>query len=114
MMQFFEKLSKWIGEGFSIIKAYSRNILERVNINTKIKNIDNEKNRIFQNIGTIVYNLHINGEIELESCNTMFDQIADIDKQIISLQKRVKEIESDNVTISASPNEQSTSDDCVV
>lgn len=53
-------------------------------------------------------------EVELESCNTMFDQIADIDKQIISLQKRVKEIGSDNVTISASPNEQSTSDDCVV
>ena len=34
MMQFFEKLSKWIGEGFSILKAYSRNILESVNINT--------------------------------------------------------------------------------
>lgn len=66
MMQFFEKLSKWIGEGFSVIRAYSRHILERVNINTKIKNIDNEKNRILQNIGTIVYNLHINGEIEVE------------------------------------------------
>lgn len=114
MKQFFEKLSRWIGESFNVIRAYSRNILERVNINSKIKNIDNEKNRILQNIGTIVYNLHMNGEIELESCNAMFDEVSNIDKQIISLQKRVEEIESDDVIIPASQNEQGIPDNGIV
>ena len=114
MREFFDNFFEGIRECVKKIRTASRNMIEKVRITTKIKDNDKEKSRILQDIGTIVYNLHINGEMELESCNTMFDEVRNIDKQIISLQKRVEEIEDDNVIVSASQNELSIPENSIV
>ena len=103
MANFFDKLADEVGRSINNVSTSSKNMVEKANINTQIRGSDKERSRILQNIGTIVYNLHMNGETELEACNAMFSEITAIDKRILDLQQRINEIDSAKMQTAAPP-----------
>lgn len=94
MADFFDKMLVGINKGVNTVSVGSKVLVEKAKLNTQIKDTEWEKNRLFQNIGTLVYNLHINGEVEIEQCAEMYSEVAAIDQKIEMLQRQLQALES--------------------
>lgn len=67
--------------------------LDKAKINSQIQNIQKNKTNLFQNLGELVYNLHINGVISVEQCAGMCNEITSQNNTIAELQKMIEELE---------------------
>ncbi len=65
----------------------------KAKINAQIQSIQKNKMNMFQNLGELVYNLHINGVISIEQCAGMCNEITSYNDTIEELQKLAEEIE---------------------
>lgn len=93
MAGFFDKVVVGLNKGVNTVSEGSKLIVEKANLNTQIKDTEREKNRLFQNMGTLVYNLHTNGEIEIEQCIGMCNEISSIEQKIMALQQQLQALE---------------------
>ena len=105
----FDKVVAGLNKGVNTVSEGSKLIVEKANINTKIGEFEKEKKRMLQNMGTLVYNLHINGEAEIEQCVEMYAEIENVDRNIASLQNQLHNLETQKnqpVMQTVVPNEQ--------
>ena len=93
MAGFFDKVVVGLNKGVNTVSEGSKLIVEKANLNTQIKDTEREKNRLLQNMGTLVYNLHANGEIEIEQCIGMCTEISAMDQKIMALQQQLQALE---------------------
>ncbi len=93
MAGFFDKVVVGLNKGVNAVGEGSKFIVEKANINTQIKDKERDKNRLLLNMGTLVYNLHVNGEIHIEQCEGLCGEIAGTDQEIAALQEKLKELE---------------------
>ncbi len=93
MAGFFDKVVVGLNKGVNTVSEGSKLIVEKANLNTQIKDTEREKNRLLQNLGTLVYNLHANGEIEIEQCVGMCTEIAAMNQKIVALQQQLQDLE---------------------
>ena len=98
MAGFFDKVVEGLNKGVSTVSEGSKLIVEKANLNTQIKDVERDKNRLLQNMGTLIYNLHANGEIKIEQCVGMCNEVAAMDQKIIGLQQQLQALEIPKTT----------------
>ncbi len=94
MAGFLDKVVEGLNRGVSTVSEGSKVLVEKANLNTQVKDIEREKNRLLQNMGTLVYNLHVSGEIAIEQCAGMCREVASMDQKIIAIQKQLQALET--------------------
>ncbi|MCD8181229.1 MAG: DUF4315 family protein [Firmicutes bacterium] len=94
MAGFFDKVVVGLNKGVNTVSEGSKFIVEKANLNTQIKDIEKEKNKLLQNMGILVYNLQASGEISIEQCAGICSEVEARDRKIIELQERLKELEA--------------------
>ena len=93
MAGFFDKVVEGLNKGVSTVSEGSKLIVEKANLNTQIKDIEREKGRLLQNMGTLIYNLHASGEIKIEQCIGMCNEVSAMDQKIVALQQQLQALE---------------------
>lgn len=93
MAGFFDKVVEGLNKGVSTVSEGSKLLMEKANLNTQIKDVERDKNRLLQNMGTLVYNLHASGEIKIEQCVGMCGEVTAMDQKIIALQQQLQALE---------------------
>lgn len=93
MAGFFDKVVEGLNKGVSTVSEGSKLIVEKANLNTQIKDVEREKGRLLQNMGTLIYNLHASGEIKIEQCIGMCNEVSAMDQKIVALQQQLQALE---------------------
>ena len=93
MAGFFDKVVVGLNKGVNTVSEGSKLIVEKANLNTQIRDTEKEKGRLLQNMGTLVYNLHTSGEINIEQCVGMCKEVATMDQRIMELQGQLQALE---------------------
>lgn len=93
MAGFFDKVVEGINRGVSTVSEGSKTLVEKANLNTQIKDIEKDKSRMLQNLGTLVYNLHVRGEASIEQCTGMYNEVVAMDQRLVALQQQLQAIE---------------------
>ena len=93
MANIFDKMIVGINQGISSVSESSKNLVEKAKINTQLQDIERERNLLLQNIGTLVYNLQLSGELTVEKCSGMCFEVQRYNEQIAALQGQLKALE---------------------
>lgn len=93
MTGFFDKVVDGLNKGVSTVSEGSKLLVEKANLNTQIRDVEKEKFRLLQNLGTLVYNLHASGEINIEQCVGMCSEVSLMDQKILALQQQLQALE---------------------
>ena len=105
MSDFFEKVLTGIT---GVVKAVADSLtylLKKTRIKKQIQDTQYKKMQMLRNLGELVYNLHMNGELSVDECVPMCDRITLYSEEIEKLQSKVKEIEEQKI---APADEQKT------
>lgn len=103
MASFFDKVVIGINKGVNSVSESSKLIIEKANVNTSIKDAEKEKSILLQNLGTLIYNLHISQEITIEQCAGICGEIAMIDQKIMALQQQLQALEANKAQVVQTP-----------
>lgn len=98
MAGFFDKVVDGLNKGVSTVSEGSKLLVEKANLNTQIREVEREKSRLLQNMGTLVYNLHASEEIRVEQCAGMCNEVAAMEQKIIALQQQLQSLEVPKTT----------------
>lgn len=82
-----------IAKGVDSAKEGSKLFVEKAKINTKIQDVEKEKNQLIMNMGNLVYNLQNNGEITIEQCVGICESITQLNQQIAALREQLKTLD---------------------
>ncbi len=93
MAGFFDKIVEGVNRGVSTVSEGSKMLVEKANLSTQAKDIERDKCRVLQNLGTLVYNLHASGEVNIEQCTAMYNEIAAMDQRLVALQQQLQALE---------------------
>lgn len=83
-----------IAKGVDSAKEGSKLFVEKAKINTQIQDVVKEKNQLIINMGSLVYNLQSNGEINIEQCAGICESISQLNQQIAGLQEQLKSLDA--------------------
>lgn len=93
MARFFDKVVLGLNKGVNTISEGSKIIVEKANLNACIREAEKEKNDLLQNMGALVYNLQVSGEIRIKQCEEICNEIPEIEKKIEALQQKLQSLE---------------------
>ncbi len=93
-MGIFDKVVVGLNKGVNTVSENSKIILEKAQINTELEGVEKEKNSLFLDIGRLVYRLQMSGEINIEQCAPICEQIAAKDKRAEELRTQLKALEA--------------------
>ncbi len=93
MEEFIQRIKKELDKGINIINVKSKEIIETIRINNQIGNLNDQKHRIFEEIGQIVYKMSQAKEYDGT------DAIKDKCRQLTELEAEIanKEVELTNI-----------------
>ena len=98
MANFFDKVVTGLNKGVTTVSEGSRLIVEKAKLNTKLDDVKEKKNKVLNELGGIVYSMHLKGEITIEKCRNIFNEIAELDKNIEDINMQIKAIEAQKET----------------
>lgn len=81
MTNFLNNMVTGINKGISNVSENSKNIAEKVKLNMRLQDIEKQEKILFRQLGSLVYNLHISGDIRIEQCDEIFKEISSNKKQ---------------------------------
>ena len=94
---FLDKVVVGLNKGVNAFSEGSKLLVEKATLNSQIQDTEKEKNKLLQSMGTLVFNLIVNGEIQLEQCNGMCTEIAAYNKKIGELQQQLQALDAAKV-----------------
>ena len=97
MAGFLDKVVVGLNKGVNAVSEGSKLLVEKATLNSQIQDAEKEKNKLLQNMGTLVFNLISNGEIQLEQCNGMCTEIASYNQKIAELQQQLQALDAARV-----------------
>lgn len=104
MANFFEKMVAGIDKGVSSVKDGSKTFVDKARLNTQIQEVQKKKIAMLTNLGELIYNLQVNGVVDIEQCRGMCNEVTVFNEQIEQLQQQVEDLEAKkNVPVYAAP-----------
>lgn len=94
MAGFLDKVVVGINRGVNSVSEGSKTFVEKAKINTQIQDLEREKNQLLINMGNLVYNLQINGEINIPQCVGICEEITRFNSSIKEQQEKLTAIEA--------------------
>lgn len=108
MAGFIDKVVVGINKGVNSVSEGSKLIVEKAKLNTQIQDIEKEKNQLLINMGKLVYNLQMSGEIQIEQCAGICDGITQAEQMIADLQSQLQALETPRPQYYGEQNVQQT------
>lgn len=93
MAGILDKMVVGINRGINTVSENSKYMLEKAQINTAIQDAERERERIYRNMGELVYNLQSGKEINITQCESMCSEILNINNKIEELNIKKQNIE---------------------
>ena len=93
MASFLDKVVYGINKGVSTVSEGSKTLAEKAKLNLQIQEAEKEKNKMLQNIGTLIYNLHQSGEVQVEQSTGMCNEVTAFNQKIADLQEKLKTLD---------------------
>ena len=90
MAGFFDKVVVGINKGVNSVSEGSKNLVEKAKLNVQVQELEGQKNKILQSMGTLVYNLKLEGAIEIPQCDAMYEEIVAINQTLADIQEQLK------------------------
>ena len=94
MASFFDKMVVGINKGVNAVSETSKTFAEKAKLNVKISETEKEMNNLYQCIGSLIYNLYKNDEIEIEKANAMFQEMDNLSAKMQELQEAVRMLDA--------------------
>lgn len=85
MADFFNKVMAGINSGVNTVSENSKLFVEKTKLNSAIKERNDKKIKVAQQIGLSVYQMHKKGEATFELFNDMYAEIDNYNKEIEEL-----------------------------
>ncbi len=96
MADFFNKVIAGINSGVNTVSENSKLFVEKTKLSAAIKDRNDKKIKIAQQIGLALYQMHKNGELTCEQFNDMYaeidnynNEIEELNVQLLNLQNTV-------------------------
>lgn len=105
MADFFNKVFGEINKGFNSVSENSKMFVEKTKLNTTIKELENKKNKVAQQLGTIAYSLQMKGEISVEQFKDICAEIERYNKSIEDLKIQLDNLQ-ESISSKAVVNEK--------
>ena len=94
MAGLFDKVVVGINKGLNAVSEGSKLVIEKAQINALISDKEKEISHLFNNIGMLVYNLQLKGEINIEQCTDMCNELTKVKGSISELQQQLRLLEA--------------------
>ena len=94
MAGFLDKVVSGINKGVNTVSEGSKLLAEKAKLTLQIQETEKEKNKMLQNIGTLIYNLQQSGEIQIEQSTGMCNEVTSYNQKIADLQERLHNLDS--------------------
>lgn len=106
MTNFLSKVVTEINKGVSNVSENSKNIAEKVKLNMRLQDIEKQEKALCQQLGSLVYNLYINGNIHVEQCNEICKEISSNKKRSEEIKSSIAALEQNDVSTSSEEIQQ--------
>lgn len=93
MSDFFEKALTGITGAARAVTDSLTYLLKKTRIKKRIQDTQYKKMQMLRNLGELVYNLHMSGDLSVDECVPMCDKITSYSEVIKELQTKAQEIE---------------------
>lgn len=100
MAGLIDKMVIGLNKGVNTVSENSKIIVEKARLNTQLQDIERDKQRIFQTMGKLIYNLQSSEEIHITQCEKMCNEISELDRQILTIQEQLKAYEGTRLSSS--------------
>ncbi len=98
MSDFFEKMKEGFNRGVTAVSTGSKTVIEKTKITVAIKNLENEKSKLMEELGSYIYTYYSEndgGDIPCFEVAPLCKEIAMCDEQIKVNKKRQENFEED-------------------
>ncbi len=96
MADFLDRLRQGVGKGVTTVSVKSKEMLEVSKVNSQIADIHKQKKEALEELGNIVYTMHLNAAFDEDRLRTKSAAIGALDQQI-----KQKEIELTEIHVKA-------------
>lgn len=93
----FEKVVTGFNKGVSSVSEGSKLIVEKARLNTQIQSIEKRRNELIKDLGCVTYKLQMCGDIHIEQCDNLCNDINDLNKKIEEFESEIRILESRNI-----------------
>jgi ribosomal protein L37E len=90
---FFDKTFKNISKGMNTVQIKAKMALEKRGIKSQISELENQRNMLLQELGSIVYIMLKNKTLDESKLKSKFDMIQNTELQITKKQESLKDLE---------------------
>lgn len=93
MVEFFDKLRKGFDKGVTTVSVRSKEMLETTQLRTQVKTLQDERQRGLEELGSIVYTLHLQGKLNegLERVQAKCETVATLDQKIREKEAEIRQ-----------------------
>lgn len=99
MSDFFDKIKNKVDEGISTISSKSKETVELAKLRNQLRKHENEKDKAIENLGFFVYEMIRRDEYNEQKIRDFYQQISDIDKQIVAIEQEIRKIQEAAVSV---------------
>lgn len=92
MADFFDKLKQGVGKGVTTVSVKSKEMLEASKLKSLVADIQRQKKVALEELGNIVYTMHLKGSFDEERLRTKSAGIVALDEQIKQKENELGEI----------------------
>ena len=93
MAGLFDKVVVGINRGMNTVSEGSKMIVEKARLSTQIQDLERDKDKMLLNMGNLVYNLYQSGEVHIEQCEAICDEVTSYYKRISDLQNQLQSLD---------------------
>ncbi len=97
-MGFMDKVVVGINRGVNSVGEGSKTFVEKAKLNTKIDDLQKEKQSYIHNMGGLVYNLMLSGEVSIPQCEGICNEIAACDREIEVVKQEIAMLDRQRIT----------------
>jgi len=88
----FDKLKQSAGKGVTTVSVISKEMLETSKLESQIASIQNQKKQGLEELGNIVYTMHLRNAFDEDRLRIKFSAIAVMDEQVEQREKELAEV----------------------
>lgn len=93
MADFLDKVLVGINKGVNAVSENSKLVVEKARLNTQIKEIEDKKLKLAQQLGILAYNMQTKGELSIEQFQPTCDNITQCNNEVNNLKMEVQKLE---------------------
>lgn len=98
MAELFDRVISGINKSVNSVSEGSKLMVEKANLNTEKRKLDNSRNDLYRQLGVLVYNLKTEGKIDIPETDAVCETITECSRKISVLDDKLRLLEANKQT----------------